>query len=66
MGAEMVEFHITLDHTMYGSDQAASYNPDGVRKVVKYIRGVEKALGDGKKKIYDSELPVMLKLRGYG
>ena len=63
MGIDMIEFHITLDKTMYGSDQAASFNPDGIRKVVKYIRDVEMAMGDGVKQIYDSEKPIIEKLR---
>lgn len=63
LGAEMIEFHITLDRTMYGSDQASSLEPHAVFKVVKYIRGIEKAIGDGEKVIYDSELPIIAKLR---
>lgn len=63
LGAEMIEFHITLDKLSYGSDQAASISPEGVYKVVKYIRDVRKAMGDGYKKIYDSELPIIDKLR---
>ena len=63
MGAKLIEFHITLDKLMYGSDQAASINPEGVRKVVKYIRDIEQALGDGVKRIYDSERPIIEKLR---
>jgi N-acetylneuraminate synthase len=63
LGAEMIEFHITLDRSMYGSDQSASVEPEGVFKLVKYIRGVERAMGDGVKKIYDSEIPIMRKLR---
>jgi N-acetylneuraminate synthase len=63
LGARVVEFHITLDRSMYGSDQAASIEPEGVFKVVKYIRGVESALGDGVKRIYPSEEPIVKKLR---
>lgn len=63
LGARVVEFHITLDRTMYGSDQAASIEPDGVRKVVENIRLAEKMLGTGVKRVYDSELPIMAKLR---
>ena len=63
MGAEVVEFHITLDRSMYGSDQASSIEPEGVFKLIKYIRGVDKAMGDGTKRIYDSELPIIGKLR---
>jgi N-acetylneuraminate synthase len=59
----MVERHITLDRSMWGTDQAASVEPQGLRKLVKDIRTLEKALGDGVKKIYDSELKVREKLR---
>ena len=61
--AEMVEFHGTLARESYGSDQAASIEPEGVFKIVKHIRSMEEALGDGVKKVHDSECPVMLKLR---
>jgi N-acetylneuraminate synthase len=63
LGAEMIEFHITLDRSSYGSDQAASIEPEGVFKLIKHIRNTEKAMGDGVKKIYPSELPIMKKLR---
>lgn len=63
MGACLVERHITLDRAMWGSDQAASVEPHGVRTLVKYIRVTEQALGDGVKHVYDSELPSLHKLR---
>ena len=63
LGAEMVERHITLDRTMWGTDQAASVEPQGLRKLVKDIRTLEKALGNGVKCVYDSELPIREKLR---
>jgi N-acetylneuraminate synthase len=63
LGACMVERHITLDRAMWGSDQAASVEPGGFERLVKYIRVTEAALGDGVKKVYDSELPSMRKLR---
>jgi N-acetylneuraminate synthase len=63
LGACMVERHITLDRAMWGSDQAASVEPGGFRKLVKYIRVTEESLGDGVKKVYDSELPSLEKLR---
>lgn len=63
LGAQVVEFHITLDRTMYGTDQAASIEPDGVRKIVEHIRLVEQMLGDGVKCVYDSERPIIEKLR---
>ncbi|MEJ2448780.1 MAG: N-acetylneuraminate synthase family protein [Anaerolineales bacterium] len=63
LGACLVERHITLDRAMWGSDQAASIEPGGLRRLVKYIRGVEEALGDGVKTVYDSEKPSLEKLR---
>lgn len=63
LGSEMVEFHITLDRTMYGSDQSSSIEPHGVRKVVQQIRDIEKAMGDGDIRPYESEIPIMGKLR---
>jgi N-acetylneuraminate synthase len=63
LGASVIERHITLDRAMWGSDQAASIEPGGLRKLVKYIRVVEEALGDGVKTVYDSERPSLEKLR---
>ncbi len=63
MGACLVERHITLDRAMWGSDQAASVEPGGFRRLVKYIRVTEESLGDGVKRVYDSELASMHKLR---
>jgi N-acetylneuraminate synthase len=63
LGACMVERHITLDRAMWGSDQAASVEPGGFERMVKYIRVTEQALGDGVKQVYESELPSMRKLR---
>lgn len=63
MGACLVERHITLDRAMWGSDQAASVEPGGFRRLVKYIRVTELTLGDGVKRVYDSELPSLRKLR---
>ena len=65
MGACLVERHVTLDRAMWGSDQAASVEPQGVRTLVKYIRVTEKSLGDGKKRVYDSEQSSIKKLRRY-
>jgi N-acetylneuraminate synthase len=48
---------------MYGSDQAASLEPEGLRHVVGYIRACEKAFGNGVKKVYKSEIPIKEKLR---
>jgi N-acetylneuraminate synthase len=63
MGACLVERHITLDRAMWGSDQAASVEPGGLQKLVKYIRVAEMSLGDGVKKVYESERASMQKLR---
>lgn len=63
LGACYVERHITLDRAMWGSDQAASIEPQGFERLVKYIRVVEQALGDGVKRVYESEMPVRNRLR---
>ncbi len=63
IGACLVERHITIDRAMWGSDQAASIEPHEVARLVRDIRIVETALGDGVKRVYDSELGVMQKLR---
>jgi N-acetylneuraminate synthase len=63
MGACLVERHITVDRAMWGSDQAASVEPQGLHSLVKYIRVTEQSLGDGQKRVYDSEQPSLKKLR---
>ncbi|WP_142192433.1 N-acetylneuraminate synthase family protein [Streptomyces calvus] len=63
LGACMVERHITLDRAMWGSDQAASVEPQGLQRLVRDIRTIEASLGDGVKKVYESELGPMKKLR---
>ena len=63
LGAVMVERHITMDRALWGSDQAASVEPHGFQRLVRDIRTVEKAAGDGVKKVYDDELPMRAKLR---
>jgi N-acetylneuraminate synthase len=63
LGACMVERHITLDRAMWGSDQAASVEPGGFERLVKYIRVTEASLGDGVKRVYESEYPSMRRLR---
>ena len=63
LGACSVERHMTLDRAMWGSDQAASVEPGGFERLVKYIRVTEAGLGDGVKKVYDSEKGSMKKLR---
>lgn len=66
LGACFVERHITLDRAMWGSDQAASIEPGGFSRLVRDIRVVEQAMGDGVKRVYDSEIPVMKRLRLVG
>jgi len=63
MGACVVERHITLDRSMYGSDQAASLEPQGLKRMVRDIRLVPQIMGDGIKKVYDSEQLIIEKLR---
>jgi sialic acid synthase SpsE len=63
LGACFIERHITLDRAMWGSDQAASVEPGGLQRLVRDIRTIEESLGDGVKKVYDSELKPMEKLR---
>ena len=62
-GAKVVERHITMDRAMWGSDQAASIEPHGLIKLVNEIRQAEKAIGDGKKCVYQSEQKSIKKLR---
>ena len=66
VGACAIERHLTLDRAMWGSDQAASVEPQGLARLVKDIHAVEEALGDGVKRVYESEIPVMRKLRRVG
>lgn len=63
LGATFVERHITLDRAMWGTDQAASVEILGMHRLVRNIRDIEKALGNGIKQVYQSELEVMKKLR---
>jgi N-acetylneuraminate synthase len=63
LGAKLIERHITLDRMMWGTDQAASLEPEGFRTLIRDIRIVEQALGDGEKQVYESELPIKAKLR---
>jgi N-acetylneuraminate synthase len=66
LGACIVERHVTLDRSLWGSDHAASLEPNGIIRVIRDIRLVEMALGDGQKKVVPSEIPVMQKLRRVG
>jgi N-acetylneuraminate synthase len=63
LGAVLVERHITLDRAMWGSDQSASVEPEGMRRLVRDIRVLEASLGDGVKQVYPGELSAMKKLR---
>jgi len=63
LGACMIERHLTLDRAMWGSDQAASVEPSGFERLVKYVRVAEASLGDGVKRVYESELSSLKKLR---
>lgn len=66
LGAKVIERHITLDRAMWGTDQAASLEPNGITRLVRDIRLVESALGDSSKKVLPSEIPIMRKLRRVG
>ena len=66
LGAVAVERHITLDRAMWGSDHAASVEPAGLERLVRDIRIIEEALGDGVKRVYPGELAPMAKLRRVG
>jgi N-acetylneuraminate synthase len=66
LGACCVERHITMDRAMWGSDQAASLEPNGISRVVRDIRLWEQAKGDGVKRVYEREVPVIKKLRRVG
>ena len=63
LGISSLERHITLSRAMYGSDQAASLEPAGLKQLVGGVRKIERALGDGKKSIIEAEKPIAKKLR---
>lgn len=63
LGACYVERHVTLDRSMWGSDHPASVEPGGIQRLVRYIRVVEEAKGDGSKVVYESEKPIQERLR---
>jgi len=65
LGATSIERHITLDHAMYGSDQAASINIFDLKMLVNDIKSIISSLGDPKKRIMDTEIPIKAKLRKY-
>ena len=66
LNASVVERHITMDRSMWGSDQAASLEPGGITKLVGQIRLVEKSMGDGVKRVLEREQPIIHKLRRVG
>lgn len=66
LGACVVERHLTLDRAMWGTDQAASLEPNGMTRLMRDIRLVEAAFGDGNKRLLDAEVPIMEKLRRVG
>jgi N-acetylneuraminate synthase len=63
LGAKVIERHITMDRSMWGTDQAASIEPQGVIRLVRDIRVIEKSLGTGEKTLLEAELGVIKKLR---
>jgi len=66
LGASSIERHITVDRALWGSDQAASLEPNGINKLVRDIRLVETSMGDGVKRVLPSEEPIIAKLRRVG
>lgn len=66
LGACVVERHITLERSMWGSDHAASLGPSGITRLVRDIRLVEMSFGDGVKKVFEREKPIIKKLRRAG
>ena len=66
LGACMIERHITLDRSMWGSDHAASLEPNGITRLVRDIRLIEKSMGDGVKRVLEREQPIIKKLRRVG
>ena len=63
LGISSLERHITLDRSMYGSDQSASLEPTGLRQLVGGVRKIQKAMGDGKKNFIEDEIKIAKKLR---
>jgi N-acetylneuraminate synthase len=63
LGACLIERHITVDRAMWGSDQAASVEPQGFQRLVRDVRELEIALGDGIKRVWEREIPIIEKLR---
>lgn len=63
LGASVIEKHITLDRAMWGSDHAASLEPNGLNRLVRDIRNLPVCLGNGEKRVFESEIPILQKLR---
>jgi N-acetylneuraminate synthase len=63
LGACMIERHITLDRAMWGSDQAASVEPNGMARLVRDVHAIERGMGDGQKRVLEAEVPIIKKLR---
>ena len=66
LGACCVERHITMDRAMWGTDQAASLEPNGIGRVARDIRLIEQSMGDGRKRVFEREYPIIKKLRRVG
>lgn len=66
LGACMLERHITMDRSMWGSDHAASLEPNGITRLVRDVRLIEKSMGDGVKRVLEREQPIIHKLRRVG
>ena len=64
IGASIIERHITMDRAMIGSDHAASLGPDGLWKLIANIKNIETSFGDGKKRIYKSEIKEIKRIKG--
>ena len=63
MGASSLERHITLDRAMYGSDQSASLEVTGLRRMMNYVRDIVTAMGSPEKRVMETEVPIASKLR---
>jgi N-acetylneuraminate synthase len=63
LGAKIIERHITIDRSMWGTDQSASLGPDGMNRLVGSVNKIMLSLGTGQKKVFDSELTIKDKLR---
>ena len=64
LGAKVIERHVTINRELWGTDQKSSVEIQGMDKLYKHINSVSKSLGDGEKRVYDSEISIRKKLRG--